>query len=103
MRHDLPPRSIPPVPFGVREATATTPLIAPPGLALGDTPGDLGAAASTVCLPTVTVAADEHAPEAASAHKCPGGSHIGGAAILNQTWTADRIGVIIPLHPCSAR
>jgi len=103
MRHDLPPRSIPPVPFGVREATTTAPLIASPSLALGDTPCDLGAAASTVCLPTVTVAADECAPEAASAHKCPGGSLIVGAAILNQAWTADRIGVILPLHPCPAR
>ena len=67
MRHDLPPRSISPVPFGVRKATITAPLIAPPGLSLGDPPRGLGTATSTVNLPTVTVAADEHAFEATAA------------------------------------
>ena len=67
MRHDLPPRSIPPVPFSVRKATITAFLIAPPGVALCDTPGGLGTAAGTVNLPAVTVAADENAFEATAA------------------------------------
>ena len=67
MRHDLPPRSIPPVPFGVRKAAITAPLIAPPGLSLGDPPRGLGTVARTVNLPAVTVAADEHAFETTTA------------------------------------
>ena len=67
MRHDLPSRSIPPVPFSVRKATITAFLIAPPGLALCDTPSSLGTAAGTVNLPAVTVAADENAFEATAA------------------------------------
>ena len=103
MRHDLPPRSIPPVPFSVRKATITALLIAPPGLALRDTPSGLGTAAGTVSLPTVTVTADEHAFEAKPAKECPGGSLVGDATVMNQTWTANRFGAIVPLHPCPAR
>ena len=103
MRHDLLSVTVTPAPFSVREATVTGPLIAPAGLALSNPPGGLGTAADTVDLPPVAVGTDEHTLVAEAAHKRSGRSRVGIVAIVNQAWTAGGIGVILPLHPCTAR